>query len=75
MSTGPLGGAKRWKRTVEDVRQMLSQYVEASASGICVSSRRTAFDAIMDARRRCSATRVACLVWLVVISLVGCSAG
>jgi hypothetical protein len=53
----------------------VSQYVGTSASGTCLSSRRTAFDAIVDARRQCSATRVACHVWLVVISLVGCSIG
>jgi hypothetical protein len=43
----------------------VSQYVETSASGTCVSSRRTVFDAIVDARRRCSVTRVACRVCLV----------
>jgi hypothetical protein len=43
----------------------VSQYVETSASGTCVSSRRMVFDAIVDDRRQCSATRVACCVCLV----------
>jgi hypothetical protein len=68
-----------WKRKEAETHYRgcpadVSQYVETSASGTCVSSRRTAFDTIVDARCRRRGLR-AVFVWLVVISLVGCLIG